>query len=328
MRVYTALLALFMGLSPLMADESFSQFRLDLMLAKRGDAGAQFYVAIGYEEGRGVQKDMAKAVEWYKKAASNNHNGAQYRLGQLYEKGIGVGKNMAMAKKWYRLAADNGSRLAKKRLRQMSSVSTAAHKASLQKQQEQAARAHAEEQARKQQQLKQQQRKQALAKKEREEKARADKARAAKARQAAASKPKAAAKAVYIPGLINIVMKNSWKLNNRPAGLLPSSVNSCLKAGEEIVCFSKEQHRVVAGKQLTFTSKTRIGNFNRKGFTVRYLYNVQDMTGASSRGLSRDPFGLRPQQGWQEPEQSMQCQALSRSKLRCQRNGTSFIYSR
>ena len=324
MRVYTALLALFMGLSSVMADESFSQFKLDLMLAKRGDAGAQFYVAIGYEEGRGVQKDIARAVEWYKKAASNNHNGAQYRLGQLYEKGIGVGKNMAMAKKWYRKAAENGSRLAKKRLRQMSSVSTAAqHKASMQKQQEQAARARAAEQARKQQQLKQQQRKQALAKKAREEKA-----RAAKARQAAASKPKAAAKAVYIPGLMNVVMKNSWKLNNRPAGLLPSSVNSCLKAGEEIVCFSKEQHRVVAGKQLTFTSKTRIGNFNRKGFTVKYLYNVQEIAGASSRGPSRDPFGLRPQQGWQEPEQSMHCQALSRSKLRCQRNGNSFMYTR
>ncbi len=327
MKVFTALVVLLIGSSPLLADESFSQFKLDLMLAKRGDAGAQFYVAIGYEEGRGVQKNMVKAVEWYKKAANNKHNGAQYRLGQLYEKGIGVSKSMAMAKKWYRLAADNGSRLAKKRLRQMSSVSTAAHhKASLQKQQEQAARA--EEQARKQQQLKQQQRKQALAKKAREEKA-----RAAKARQAALNKPKAtaqktAAKGVYIPGLINVVLKNSWKRNNRPAGLFPSPVNSCLKAGEEIVCFSKEQHRVVAGKQLTFTSKTRIGNFNRKGFTVKYLYNVQEIAPASSRGSSRDPFGLRPQQGWQEPEQSMQCQALSRSKLRCQRNGTSFIYSR
>ncbi|MCW9025254.1 MAG: sel1 repeat family protein, partial [Gammaproteobacteria bacterium] len=79
--------------SVLLQAAGFDQFKLDMLLAQRGDSGAQFYVASAYEEGRGVAKDLTKAFEWYNKAAANKHNGAQFKVGECYANGWGVLKN-------------------------------------------------------------------------------------------------------------------------------------------------------------------------------------------------------------------------------------------
>ena len=79
-----------------------------LLNAQNGKADAQYELARAYETGNGVKKDLAEAIEWYKKAAALNHVEAQYRLAQAYETGEGVkqGKNLAEAVKWYRKAAE------------------------------------------------------------------------------------------------------------------------------------------------------------------------------------------------------------------------------
>jgi TPR repeat protein len=73
--------------------------------AEKGDAGAQFYLGLGYGTGRGVAKDEVGAVKWYRRAAEQGHAKAQYFLGTCYENGQGVSKDEAEAMKWYRAAA-------------------------------------------------------------------------------------------------------------------------------------------------------------------------------------------------------------------------------
>jgi localization factor PodJL len=80
--------------------------------ANAGDAKAQFVLALRYAEGRGVEKDEAKAAALVSKAANAGLVVAQYRMGALNERGIGIPKNLAEAKKWYERAALGGNRKA------------------------------------------------------------------------------------------------------------------------------------------------------------------------------------------------------------------------
>lgn len=80
--------------------------------AVRGDARSQFVLALRYAEGRGVEKDDAKAVSLVTKAAQQGLVVAEYRLGAIYERGIGVPKDLAQARNWYERAAKGGNRKA------------------------------------------------------------------------------------------------------------------------------------------------------------------------------------------------------------------------
>ena len=61
-----------------------------------------------YESGTGVEKDEAKAVQWYRKAADQGNADAQDHLGWMYVSGTGVTQDEAEAANWYRKAADQG----------------------------------------------------------------------------------------------------------------------------------------------------------------------------------------------------------------------------
>ncbi|EQM95281.1 tetratricopeptide repeat protein, partial [Oxalobacter paraformigenes] len=43
-----------------------------------------------YKKGRGVEKNLAEAVKWYRKAAEAGFAAAQFNLGLTYEEGYGV----------------------------------------------------------------------------------------------------------------------------------------------------------------------------------------------------------------------------------------------
>ena len=77
--------------------------------AELGFSPSQFELAKMYENGKGVRKDYAEAVKWYRKAAEQGNAEAQYNLGECYEYGHGVRKDYAEAERWYRLAAEHGN---------------------------------------------------------------------------------------------------------------------------------------------------------------------------------------------------------------------------
>ena len=80
-----------------------------LPLAKKGNAAAQFNIAVMYAKGLGVTKNDVEAVKWYQKAAEQGDADAQANLGLMYEKGRGVKQDYKKAMKWYRASAKQGS---------------------------------------------------------------------------------------------------------------------------------------------------------------------------------------------------------------------------
>jgi hypothetical protein len=61
--------------------------------AEAGDAKSQVELGFRYKQGKGVEKDQAEAVKWYRKAAEQNFAEAQFSLGVCYAHGEGVAKD-------------------------------------------------------------------------------------------------------------------------------------------------------------------------------------------------------------------------------------------
>ena len=76
--------------------------------AAAGDPSAQFNLALSYELGRGVPKDAARALEWYRKAAAAGFSEAQFNLGVLLFNGKDVPPNEKEAARWFIAAGQNG----------------------------------------------------------------------------------------------------------------------------------------------------------------------------------------------------------------------------
>ena len=76
--------------------------------AEQGDANAQFNLALYYEEGKDVEKDMVKAIYWYSKSAEQGNADAQFNLALCYEYGKGVEEDITKAIYWYAKAAEQG----------------------------------------------------------------------------------------------------------------------------------------------------------------------------------------------------------------------------
>ena len=77
-------------------------------LAEQGDARAQYYLGLLYENGDGVPRDYEKAREWYEKSAAQGEANAQFYLGLMSAFGRGGPLDLAQAHMWYSLAAGNG----------------------------------------------------------------------------------------------------------------------------------------------------------------------------------------------------------------------------
>jgi TPR repeat protein len=67
---------------------------------------AAYQLGYMHEKGQGVETDDAKALEWYRVAASRNDSSAQYALGWAYHRGLlGVVEDLAVAVEHLKLAA-------------------------------------------------------------------------------------------------------------------------------------------------------------------------------------------------------------------------------
>ncbi len=86
------------------------------LMAKQGDAQAQYTLGKMYAKGEGVPQDQKESVKWYTKAAEQGHLEAQGFLGSMYRyggmDGIKVPKDYKEAVKWYTKAAEQGDKVA------------------------------------------------------------------------------------------------------------------------------------------------------------------------------------------------------------------------
>jgi len=76
--------------------------------AEGGDAGAQAELGKRYRTGDGVPKDVARAVEWIRKASELGNASAQSIMGTMYAEGEGVPKDAAKAVDMWRRAGAQG----------------------------------------------------------------------------------------------------------------------------------------------------------------------------------------------------------------------------
>jgi len=88
-------------------------------LAERGDPEAQFRLASLYRAGKGVDRDLAKATELHHQSALTGYADAQYSYGQLVEKGDNSPESLNEAIDWYRKAAAQEHALALLKLKQL-----------------------------------------------------------------------------------------------------------------------------------------------------------------------------------------------------------------
>ena len=77
-----------------------------------GHAGAQYYLAMIYERGAGVPRDIAAALNLYRQSATNGYSEAGVVLGNYYTDGVEVKQDHAEAFVWYSVATAQGHRVA------------------------------------------------------------------------------------------------------------------------------------------------------------------------------------------------------------------------
>ena len=98
----------------------------NIAAAERGDAAAQWAMALRYEKGdRSVPHYNAEATRLYRKSADQGFANAQAALGRTYVLGRGVPQSFSDAARWYKLAAAQDHHGAERRLRLARFTSTA-----------------------------------------------------------------------------------------------------------------------------------------------------------------------------------------------------------
>jgi TPR repeat protein len=84
--------------------------------ALRGDADAQYGLAVLYKEGRGVPKSSSDAALWMGRAALSKNVAAETEYGIMLFNGEGVAKNEQAAAAMFRRAAEKNGAVAQNRL--------------------------------------------------------------------------------------------------------------------------------------------------------------------------------------------------------------------
>ena len=79
--------------------------------AATNDLAAQFYVAVCYQHGIGVEKSEADAFKMYRKAAERGLPDAMYHIATFYKDGIAVSQDSSREKEWLQRYSQKGGQL-------------------------------------------------------------------------------------------------------------------------------------------------------------------------------------------------------------------------
>ena len=109
-KLKTAVMAVFLVAGMLAKAQNVSPVDIIKYKARAGDAMAQAQYAQMLMTGQGVEKNEAKAFEWYQKAALAGNADAQVNMGVFCQTGrFGLKKDFAKAAEWYLKASEQGN---------------------------------------------------------------------------------------------------------------------------------------------------------------------------------------------------------------------------
>ncbi len=113
------LLGLFLASLQLFAVNAKDDFVYDLSLATQGISVSQFNTGVNYSIGRGIQKDIEKAVYWYQRANEQGHSKAPFNIAIFYADGIHTEPDYKLALEYFLVAEARGNLNAKKFLNKL-----------------------------------------------------------------------------------------------------------------------------------------------------------------------------------------------------------------
>lgn len=96
--------------------EDIQAAQIAMRMAEQGNPEAQYMLGIMYEDGSGVEQNLAKAFLWYEKSALQGYQDAQSTLAWMYDTGEGVPQDYYKAAQWYKKAAIQGDPESQNRL--------------------------------------------------------------------------------------------------------------------------------------------------------------------------------------------------------------------
>ena len=73
-------------------------------IAKNGDDSAMDRIGSMYADGEGIEKNISKAIEWYKQSVSEGGLTSLYNLGLVYK----CENNINESKRWFSMALNEG----------------------------------------------------------------------------------------------------------------------------------------------------------------------------------------------------------------------------
>jgi TPR repeat protein len=93
-------------------------FELMLRSAEQGYSNALYFIGCYYHDGFGTCVDYLKAISWWEKLSKHHdsNGSAENEIGVMYQHGKGVPKDAAVAVKWYRKGALRGNSVAQRNL--------------------------------------------------------------------------------------------------------------------------------------------------------------------------------------------------------------------
>ena len=95
-----------------MSKDARKSARYLLLAASQGHPRAQFDIGLRYDEGRGVERDVAQAMRWYGKALAQGNMAACYNVGKLWSFGGNGVTDADTPAQWYRERAEEGDAVA------------------------------------------------------------------------------------------------------------------------------------------------------------------------------------------------------------------------
>ena len=125
---------LFCSLIPFVhAIDEREDFVYDLSLATQGVSVSQYNTGINYFTGRGIAKDIEKAVYWYQRASEQGHSKAPFNIAIIYANGEVTEKDLSLALQYFLVSAERGNKEAKNFIKKLNNLESSSLEESLSK---------------------------------------------------------------------------------------------------------------------------------------------------------------------------------------------------